>query len=65
MQVSSRRNFMRTGTGLITGALLTVIAGCSGGSSEPTKIYEGGGTIPEIEETPDATEGKKSTPAKK
>lgn len=34
--------------------VLLVIAGCSGGSSVPTKIYEGGGTIPEIVEQPEA-----------
>jgi len=28
-------------------------SGCSGGSSAPTKIYEGGGTIPEIVEQPE------------
>ena len=33
---------------------LIVISGCSGGSSVPTKIYEGGGTIPEIVEQPEA-----------
>lgn len=40
------------------------ITGC-GGSSEPTKIYEGGGTIPEIVDQPEPGEGKKEAPAKK
>ncbi len=40
------------------------ITGC-GGSAEPTKIYEGGGTIPEIVDQPEPGEGKKEAAAKK
>lgn len=35
------------------GFVLLIESGCSGGSSVPTKIYEGGGTIPEIVEQPE------------
>lgn len=35
-------------------------AGCGSGQSVPTKIYEGGGTIPEIVEQPDPPAGKKA-----
>lgn len=38
--------------------------GC-GGSSAPTKIYEGGGTIPEIVDQPEPGEGKKAATPKK
>jgi hypothetical protein len=31
---------------------LLAVAGCSGGAA-PTKIYEGGGTIPEIVDQPE------------
>jgi hypothetical protein len=40
------------------------MTGC-GGQTEPTKIYEGGGTIPEIVDQPEPGEAKKETPAKK
>lgn len=40
------------------------MTGC-GKTSAPTKIYEGGGTIPEIVDKPEPGEGKKEAPAKK
>ena len=44
--------------------VMPLISGCSGGSSVPTKIYEGGGTIPEIVEQPEApAKGSAKTPA--
>lgn len=39
---------------------LLAMAGCSGEKSGPTKIYEGGGTIPEIVDQPEPPEPKKS-----
>lgn len=39
---------------LLLGTLSTaVLAGCSGGQATPTKIYEGGGTAPEVVDQPE------------
>lgn len=65
MTSHSRRKYFSVCAGLVTGTLLTSLTGCSGGSSVPTQIHEGGGTIPELVETPDTPAPKKKTPAKK
>lgn len=64
MNATSRRAFLRAGIGFTPFVLLLNLIGCSG-SSEPTKIYEGGGTIPEIVETPEEPESKKTATKKK
>lgn len=49
---------------VFVGLVLLIQSGCSGGSSVPTKIYEGGGTIPEIVEQPEApAKGSAKKPA--
>lgn len=51
---------------VFVGLILLVQSGCSGGSSVPTKIYEGGGTIPEIVEQPEPpAKGATKKPAAK
>lgn len=54
---ASRRKFL---CGLPLSIVLMTSAGCGSGQSVPTKIYEGGGTIPEIVEQPDPPAGKKA-----
>jgi hypothetical protein len=53
----SRRKFF---WGLPLPIVLLTSAGCGSGQSVPTKIYEGGGTIPEIVEQPEPPAGKKA-----
>lgn len=40
--------------------VLLLSTGCGSGQTTPTKIYEGGGTIPEIVEQPEPPAGKKA-----
>jgi hypothetical protein len=44
--------------------VVLAFSGC-GGSTVPTKIHEGGGTIPEIVDQPEPGEAKKASTKKK
>jgi hypothetical protein len=44
---------------LILACGLVALPGCGRGGGAPTKIYEGGGTIPEIVEQPEPSAAKK------
>jgi nitrous oxide reductase len=50
--------------GFFGAALLAAVVGCSGEGGAPTKIYDGGGTIPDIVDQPEPAAPKPAKGAK-